>query len=284
MRIELRHFASFSHQAVQSVALLVDHLKQVLALRLVKTRLGQQRFGGSLDRGQWRPKFMGNRIEQHRSEPIAFARSLAFRQLLNRVGPLDRDGDQAADGFEALARKIATGYGERAHGSHSHAQGDVADPMLAIEHWLAAITDRLKLVERKQTPARAVEEISILFPFDKDCGSTDPERVDDVLGNDVQQFKGIFRQPQLLAEGVQSLEFTPAIFRRQGATACALGKLARDYSRNQKGQKGNPVLRICNGETEQWWQEEVVISYRSQDGCECGVAQTPVCRDEQDRQ
>jgi len=64
--------------------------------------------------------------------------------------------------------------------------------MLAIEHWLAAITDRLKLVERKQTPARDVEEISILFPFDKDCGSTDPERIDDVLGNDVQQFKGIF--------------------------------------------------------------------------------------------
>jgi hypothetical protein len=40
MCIQLRHLASFSHQAVQSVALLIDDLKQVLALRLVKARLG----------------------------------------------------------------------------------------------------------------------------------------------------------------------------------------------------------------------------------------------------
>src|SRR5262249_16425731 len=112
VRIELCHFASFSHEPVQSVALLVDHLKQIFALRLVKARLGQQRLGGSLDRSQWCPKFVSHRIEKHRSEPVAFPSSFGFCKLLDSIGPLDRDGDQASDGFEALAREIATGYSE----------------------------------------------------------------------------------------------------------------------------------------------------------------------------
>src|SRR5215469_12515555 len=75
-----------------------------------------------------------------------------------------------------------------------------------------------------------------------------------------------------------------ARFGRQCASARALGKLTCDHARNQKRQESNPVLRICDGEVEQWWQEEVVVSYGSQDGGECGIAQTPVCGDEQDRQ
>ena len=138
---------------------------------------------------------MGHGIEQNRSEPVTFAGSFAFGQLLNCIRPFDRDGNQTTDGFEAFAREIAAVYGEGAHGSYSHPQGDVANPALAVEHWFPAIADCLQLVGRKQASALAVKKIRVLFSFDEDCGSADSEGVDNALRNEIRQFKCVFCQP-----------------------------------------------------------------------------------------
>src|SRR5947209_1091195 len=182
MRIQLRHLAGFSHQPVQAVALLVDDLEQVLPLRLVEPRLGQQRLGGSFDRGQGCPELVGDRIEQDRAQPVALAGSLTFCELLDRTSPFDRNRNQTADCFQAFAREIAAGHCERAYGSHSHAQWDVTNPMLAVEYRFPAIADCLQLMERKSSPARAVEKVCVLSSFDKDSGSADPNESTMLLG------------------------------------------------------------------------------------------------------
>src|ERR1022692_182316 len=99
--IQLRHLGGFSDQPVQAVALFVDDREQFLLFlwRMIAgsfTGTGEKRGHRGLNGGQWRTKFMGNRIEQYGAQLLAFAGRFGAAEFYDRAGALDRDRHQAA--------------------------------------------------------------------------------------------------------------------------------------------------------------------------------------------
>ena len=84
---------------------------------------------------------MRDRIEQDRTQAVTFPGRLTPRESFDGVGPFYGDGDQTSYGFQALSREIATGEGQRSNRADAHSQRHETDPMLAIEHRFAPVTD-----------------------------------------------------------------------------------------------------------------------------------------------
>ena len=100
----------------------------------------------------------------------------------------------------------------------------------------------------------------------------------------VQQFKNIFTDQQLLAEGIEAFDFAATLIGFHGLVASAVGEFAGNDSGQKKCKKSHPVLRFCNRETENRRKKEIVVregrDYRHEDR----VTKAPSGRNHQGRE
>ena len=114
----------------------------------------------------------------------------------------------------------------------------------------------------------------LLFGEQKSSGP-DLENIDDLCRNAIQQLDDVAGFQQALAEGVQFFDFAAARGSILRLLASARRQVASQHRHNEKGEKGNPVLRIGDGEPADRRQEVVVEREHGGDRHENGDGDAP---------
>src|SRR5229473_5265096 len=102
-RFESCHLSGFLDQMIQAVTFFINYREQFAALGWIRGRWGEEAGHRSFDGGEWCAKVVRDGIEQGGLEALALALGFGLAELLDGPGPLDGDGDEAADGVQSLA-------------------------------------------------------------------------------------------------------------------------------------------------------------------------------------
>src|ERR1700685_3350790 len=200
------------------------------------------------------------------------------------MGAFDGDGGEAADGFQSFAREITAGKADGADAANAHTQRHEADAAIAVEDGFASAADGLQLVGGKLRLAGRIEEVSFLPFLEKHGGAGDPETIDYVVGDAVDEAEDVVADQELLAESVEALDFAAALVRLCGFAPGAGGELAGDDGGAKKGEQGDPVLRVGDRKLIERWKEKIVVSDGGEYGGEDGAVQAPDRGDDENGQ
>ncbi len=120
--IEFRHLHGFADQGIEVRGFFVNHGGQFPAQSVVEPLILRQGRRRRTNRRQRCTQFVGQRIDERRTQTLALARSLHARACLDRDGPRQGNPYLRAYGRGYFARQIRRPPCHRTHGAHPHHQ------------------------------------------------------------------------------------------------------------------------------------------------------------------